>query len=453
MKPFVLGCLFLTVAAVAGAQTPAPIQLVQPQGTAAPPPVITLQDALERAKKLDVPVQAAVSDSLLAREDRVQAKNSLRPSVINSTQYLGTQGNGVSPSGRFVTNDGVHVYREWGVVHQELSAETFLTTGYQRAEAAEILAQAKVEIAQRGLVVTVTKNYYALVIAQRKYASAQAAVQQAMRFLEITQQNENAGQVAHSDVVKAQIQYEQQTNTFQDATLEMSNARLSLAVLLFSTLNENFTVVDDLDSPRALPAFTDIQSMAARENPDLRAAEQALRQSTFDVRGAKNAMFPSLSLEGIYGIEANAFALRSVVAATPQFGPLPNPGYFVTASLSIPIFDWGTRRSKISQAQIHEQQARVSLNQTQRQLVANLYLYYNEATAALASVDRLRRIADLADQSLRLINLRYDAGESTALEVVDAQKTLLDARNAYDDAQARYRVSLATLQTLTGNFQ
>ena len=52
----------------------------------------------------------------------------------------------------------------------------------------------------------------------------------------------------------------------------------------------------------------------------------------------------------------------------------------------------------------------------------------------------------------RLINLRYQAGESTALEVVDAQKTLVDARNAYDDAQARYRVGLATLQTVTGRF-
>ena len=58
----------------------------------------------------------------------------------------------------------------------------------------------------------------------------------------------------------------------------------------------------------------------------------------------------------------------------------------------------------------------------------------------------------LAAESLRLINLRYQAGESTALEVVDAQNTLVQMRNAYDDAQSRYRVALATLQTVTGNF-
>jgi outer membrane protein TolC len=53
---------------------------------------------------------------------------------------------------------------------------------------------------------------------------------------------------------------------------------------------------------------------------------------------------------------------------------------------------------------------------------------------------------------LRLVGLRYQAGESTALEVVDAENTVTSARNAYDDARLRYRVAVANLQTLTGNF-
>jgi outer membrane protein len=444
--------LILLAAALAHAQNPPALQLVEPQGPGAPPPVITLQDALERARAIDVQFQAATAEAQIAREDQRQAKAALRPSLNNSTQELLTQGNGKLPSGRFVTNDGVHVYREWAVAHQELSANTFNNPAFGRAQAAEALARARAEIAQRGLAVTVTKNYYALVTAQRKYATAQTAVQQALDFLQRTQQQERAGQVAHSDVVKADIQHEQQRNIFQEAALAMSNARLNLAVVIFPTLNENFTVVDDLESVRALPAFPEIQMMAERENPELRVAEQAVRQATFDVRAARNAFLPILTLDGIYGIEANAFALHSTVAAAPQVGPVPNLGFFITGNLTIPVFDWGIRRSKVTQAQVHERQARVELTQVQRQLVSNLYLYYNEATVALASIDRLRRTADLASESLRLTNLRYQAGESTALEVVDAQKTLLDARNAYDDAQARYRLALATLQTLTGTF-
>jgi outer membrane protein TolC len=48
--------------------------------------------------------------------------------------------------------------------------------------------------------------------------------------------------------------------------------------------------------------------------------------------------------------------------------------------------------------------------------------------------------------------LRYQAGESTILEVSDAQTTLVQARNAYDDGLVRYRLALANLQTLTGAF-
>ena len=48
--------------------------------------------------------------------------------------------------------------------------------------------------------------------------------------------------------------------------------------------------------------------------------------------------------------------------------------------------------------------------------------------------------------------LRYQAGESIALEVVDAQNTATQARNAYDDGLVRYRVAQANLKILTGAF-
>src|SRR6266852_3225836 len=92
------------------------VQLVQPsgQGQSGPPITVTLQDALERARKNDAQFLGAVSDAKSAGEDRVQARAALLPSVRGSLQYLGTQGNGGRISdGRFVTNDGIHDYRAW----------------------------------------------------------------------------------------------------------------------------------------------------------------------------------------------------------------------------------------------------------------------------------------------------------------------------------------------------
>jgi outer membrane protein len=452
---FLMAAICVLLASSAHAQVPgpgAPSQFARPVGAAAPPAIITLQDALRRARAIDPLVQATLGDVNIALEDGRQAKAARLPSLSATGQYIGTQGNGITPNGRFVPADGVHVYRSLATVRQEFSAGTILNTDFKRAAAAQALASARVDIARRGLDVTVAEHYYSLVAAQRRYVTTQQAVQQAQRFLELTQQQERAGEAAHSDAVKAEIQLQQQRRGFQDSTLAIENARLNLAVLLSPDLDENFTVVDDLDSAKTLPPFAELRGMAERENPELKAAHAALEGAGFDVRSARNGLVPSLSLEANYGIEANAFKLHGTAAAEPAAGVLPNLGYSLVANLSIPIFDWGGRQSKVRQAQTRVERAGFELSQVQRKLVGNLYAFYNEAVAAREAVDLARSTADLAAESLRLVTLRYQAGASTVLEVVDAQNTLIEARHTYDESQVRYRLSISSLQSVTGGF-
>ncbi len=307
------------------------VQILQPpaQGQSTPPITVTLQDALERARKLDPVYLSAVSDAKNAHEDSLQARNALLPTVTATTQYLGDQGDGGKISdGRFVTQDGVHVYRAWGVFHQDLSPGTFMATGLKRAKAAEALSKAKAEISRRGLTVTVSKDFYGLVVAQRKYATSQQALEQTKHFFDITRDAEREGQSPHSDALKAEIQYRLQEQAFDEAKLAMEDARLTLAVLLFPTLNENFSVVDDLDSAQALPAFAEIQAMAEKENPDLRVAIETARESELDVTAAKTAFLPTLAVDTDYGIEANCFALHCTRASFPEVGSGTQPRLF-----------------------------------------------------------------------------------------------------------------------------
>jgi len=430
------------------------VQIVYPATSGQPSPslVVTLQDALDRASKNDSQFLAAVLDARSAHEDHLQARNAFLPTVTNSTQYLGTQGNGKTPEGRFVTNDGVHVYREWVTLHEDISPVNYMLTGDRRAAALEAIAKAKSEIAGRGLVVTVTKYYYSLAASQRKYAFARQSLDQARHFLDTTQAGERGGQIAHADVLRADIRFQQQRQAFDEANLAMENSRLDLAVMLFPVLNENFTVVDDMDLAQALPPFPELQGMAERENPDLRVASASAQAADQDVSAAKGSFLPSLTIDADYGIEANDFALHAIAKAHPGEGYLPTLGYFVTASLNVPIWDWGTLRSKLHQAEYKQQKSHAELGETQRQALRDLYSLYNEALVAASSVAMSRRTADLTAESLRLTSLRYEAGESSALEVVDAQNSLTVAQCTYVDAQVRYRVAVATLQTLTGSF-
>lgn len=406
------------------------------------PLVITLQDALARAKANDAQFRAAVTDLGIAHQDTVQSRAGMLPNVNYNMQFIYTQGNG-SPSGRFTANNGVHEYIAQGNVHQALSAG--MLAEHRAVEAAEAIARAKSEIAARGLVVTVVQAYDGYVVSQRKYATAQKAASEADHFLDISQKLQNGGEVANSDVIKAKIQAQQQMRGLQDAQLAMNKSRLELAVLLFPNFEENFTVVDDLRLPDPLPGFTEVQAAGMKNNPEIHAALASLRQTDQQVKVAWAAMLPSIGLDYFYGIDANQFAVRDA-------NGFRNLGYAATATLQLPVWNWGSSYSKVKQADLRRQQAHVELSASQRQLLANLRSFYEEAETARSELESLNQTADLAGDSLRLTTLRYQAGESSVLEVVDAQNTLTQSRNAFDDGQIRFQVALANLQTLTGTF-
>ena len=445
-KSWIWTGILLTIAGTALGQEARVFSLSQGSGQAPSnaPLTLTLQDALRLAKANNPQFQAALTELGLAQQDRVQSRAALLPSVNYNMEYLYTQGNGThSDVPIFIANNAVHEYIAQGDIHQVLSPGT--VAEYRRTGAALALAKARSEIAARGLVVTVVQAYYGHVVAQRKYATSQLAASEAQRFLEISQKLEKGGEVAHSDVIKAQIQYNQQQRDLQEAQLEMNRSRLELAVLLFPNFNENFAVVDDLRLPAPLPTFEEVQAAASNRNPDLRAAIAALQEAKDAVVVAWSGLLPSVSADYFYGIDASRFATRTE--------GLSNLGSSASVTLQLPIWAWGANRSKVRQAALRRNQARVELSFAQRQMLANLRSFYNELQTARSELELLSQSAEMAAESLRLTTLRYQAGEATVLEVVDAQNTATQARNAYDDGQVRFRVAQANLQTLTGTFQ
>jgi outer membrane protein TolC len=408
-----------------------------------PPLNLTLQDAMERARANSPQILSANLATLIAREDTVQAKAALLPGVGASSQYIYTQPNGTS-SGVFVANDGPHIYNNQLAVHGDLYAPSKLAD-YRKTQLAEAIARAKAEIAGRGLVATVVQNYYGMVAAARKLSNAQQSQREAAQFLDITQKQELGGEVAHADTVKAQIQFVQRERDTQEARLALDKARLGFAVFLFPDFRQDFTVVDDLDTARTLPDFIEIQTLAGRNSPDIRAAQATVQQQGFEIKSARALLLPSLSFDYFYGMNSSEFALHN------RDGQL-NVGSAAQAELTIPLWSWGAARSRVKQAEFRLQQAKNDLTLTQRQLLSNLNTFYLEADASGFQIASLRRSMELSTESLRLTLLRYQAGEVSVLEVVDAQTTLVQARSAYDDGMVRYRVALANLQTLTGTF-
>lgn len=405
------------------------------------PLVVTLQDALARAKSLNPQFRAAVTDAGISREDKVQARAALLPGATYTAGAIYTQPNQKGDI-KFIAANGVREYISQGIAQENLSFTSI--ADYRRARAAETLARTRTEIAARGLNAVVVQAYYGAIVATRKTSNAQQAAAEAEHFLTITRSLESGGEVAHSDAIKAQLQANDRARDLAEAKLGEEKARLQLAVLITADFTTDFSLVDDLRFSPPLPKFSEVQALAQKNNVDLRAVLQSLDVASKEVWVARGGHLPTLSMGYSYGLDAPQFAT--------QTGGLRNVGYQVAATVNVPLWSWGSTQSKVKQAELRRDLARVELSAAQRQAIANLKSGYGEAQLAHGQLELLRSSAEMAAESLRLTTLRYQAGEATALEVLDAQNTVAQARNAYDDGEARYRLALATLQTWTGPF-
>ncbi|HEY5211872.1 MAG TPA: TolC family protein [Acidobacteriaceae bacterium] len=426
-----------------------------PSLPAGAPVTIQLDDAITRALANQPAFAAAAAQAKIAKLDRSIARAALLPSAVYSNQFLYTQGGAgfiVNPiraaepnlrsssAPRFIANNAVHEYISQGSVTETIGPQQF--NAVSKASAGIAIANAELEIARRGLVATVVGLYYNSLATGRKVQVAQRAADEAASFTKQTQQRETAREVAHADVVKAQLLQQQRERDLADAKLNADKARLDLAVLLFPDPREPYTlaIADTLPAP---PSRADVEAALAKRNPELQGALASSHLANLNVTAARLAYLPDLALNYNYGLDAAQFAMHNDLGAD-------NLGYSASAALNIPLWDWFTTRDRIRQAKIQRETAHTILTNTQRRLIADLEEFYSEATVAHDQLASLNLSADTAAESLRLTRLRYSNGEATVLEVVDAETSLTTAENAREDGIARYQNALANLQMLTG---
>ena len=411
---------------------------------------LSLDEAIRRAEANEPAFAAASAESRATASERKDARAALLPSASYHNQFLFTQSNqtraqttqgGVTQSlPVFIANNAVHEYYSQGVLTESVGLAQI--SGVRLADAIAARAQAELEVARRGLVATVVSLYFGFGSGAEKIAIAQRALDEANRFVEITEKREAGREAAHADVIKAQLQQQQREREIADATLAANKARLELGVLLFPDPGMPYTL-EPARAPALLPDRAGIEAAARANNPELRSALASLQVLQAETDTAKAALLPDLALNFTYGIDAPQFAQRGPEGAR-------NLGYSASATVDIPLWDWFTTERRIKEARIRSDVAKVELTAAQRRLVVDLAEFYAEADVARQQLTSFDASVVAARESLRLTNLRYVDGEGNVLDVVDAQNTLISAETAQSDGVVRYQLALAQLQTLTG---
>jgi outer membrane protein TolC len=422
----------------------------QAQPPAASPtlPSLTLDQSIALALANDPAFAAAVAVAGSARLDASIGRAALLPNAAGHGEYLYTQPNGVrnqagqtgsQAAPRFIANNAIREYAAQLMVNENISLAG--VAGYRRSRALAAQSAADLESARRDLVARVVAAYFNVLASSEKAAVARRAMDAAAAFVDLTGKLESGREVAHADVVKADLASQQRQRELDDATLAADKARLDLGVLLFPDPRTPYTLVEPDSNP--LPARTAVESAASSNNPDLRSALDALHAAHDEVESARAAYLPSITLNYTYGVDAPQLAVN---------GPdgVHNLGFSASGSIDLPVWDWFATHDRVRQAQLREKAAQATLTNTQRQLIAQFDEFYQEARVAALQVASLRASVETARESLRLTRLRYSAGEALALEVVDAQASLVQTEAALADGVLRSHVARANLQTLSG---
>jgi multidrug efflux system outer membrane protein len=174
-----------------------------------------------------------------------------------------------------------------------------------------------------------------------------------------------------------------------------------------------------LPTPPLPPAG--LPSSLLERRPDIRQAEQALISANAQIGIAKAAMLPTISLTGSYGRQSQALSTLMTDGAT-----IWSAGF----GLTLPIFDAGRYRARTDAAVAREHQALAGYQKAVETAFREVADALSSVQQAAAAEEDYQSRAEAARRTLRLARLRYDAGYSGYLEVLDAQRTANDAESA-----------------------
>ena len=175
--------------------------------------------------------------------------------------------------------------------------------------------------------------------------------------------------------------------------------------------------------------------------PDIQAAEHRLRARSADIGAARAAFFPRISLTGFLG--SSSADLSDLFRSGQR-------AWSFTPQVTLPLFDGGRNRANLDLAVLRKDMAVAAYEQA-------IQTAFREVADALAATDTLRReeaarlaLRDSSRESLRLAQVRYQAGVDDHLRYLDAQRNAFANESAYIDTVTQRQLALAQLFRVLG---
>lgn len=246
----------------------------------------------------------------------------------------------------------------------------------------------------------------------------------------------------HPDVIKAQVELGKIENEVLSLEDRLTPVRAELLAELNLPPTTELPLPADIDPPTRTLDESAVLAAIDTTNPSLQALCATVEREAAGVRVAKSSWYPDLTVGVDYFITGEALD-----PAMTGSGADP---WMVSAAVNVPLW-FGKNKARVNEARARERAAQYNLTDSRNNLLAYASTVMYQYRDARRQVDLYRNgLMPKAEQALNAAYTAYQSGELDFLNVLDAQRQLLDFQLAYDNAAAAAATRLAELEMLTG---
>ncbi len=401
---------------------------------------VDLIEIYKIAETSDPVYRQSISANLAAQEAKPQARALLLPSAdisantIENDQTISSAGFGASGD----TSFNSHGYS------LDLAQPIFRWDRYvalKQADSQILQAEAEQLSAQQALIIRVAENYFEILAAMDNLRFAKAESKSLSRQLEQANQRFEVGLTAITDVQEAQAGFDRATADEILAENLLDNARENLREIT----GQYITELDNLGQsmPLVSPQPNDINewsTTAESQNLDIIAAQHRLENTRQEIKKQNAGHLPTLDLVASHGYNVSG----------GRFGNTKIRSTGVGLELNVPIFQGGLTSSRTREARHLYEQSLQELEQALRAAQRDTRQSYLGVISGISLVTALKQAVVSSETALKATETGFDVGTRTAVDVVDAERTTLNAKRNYSRARYDYLLDSLRLKRAAG---
>jgi TolC family type I secretion outer membrane protein len=287
---------------------------------------------------------------------------------------------------------------------------------------------------------TTVQAYYGVVADDANVVAAKSIEETSAQSVQIARALQTGGAGTLGDVLQAQTAYQQFVLARVQAQAADKTAHGTLAVTLGKPADQYFILAPDR-VPTEVPALSarmaDLMNEASRQRPDLAAARFQRDAAQADIRVARAAGLPSISI----GAEHHFTSTTGV----------PNQNFDqIGISVTIPIFSGFNVHYSVRQAQAALHVSEANLQQVELSVTQDVWSGYYNVESANQQLATTSDLLKTAEENLEVSIGRYKAGVGSIVDVLTAQTALATARQVRINAELGWFVARAQLAFALG---